>query len=213
MVSLGSSLFLRELDWRRVLNLLANYSEGLTSPMGRIDNYNRVESLQSHCLHTQFHWSSGPPVCFLSWGTRVQSPGGYLCETGILLLALSRYIGDSDVIDHCGLVWGRLWPEPSLGCCADNVIIQLDLTQLFCPCFTLAAGPPFGFTKHSRLLGGSPVESLQSYSILTQSRWSGGSTLCFPSWGNGVRSQGGYLCETGILLLALSCYNFINLWK
>ncbi len=50
-----------------------------------------MESLQSHCIHTQFHWSSGPPVCFPSWGTRVQSPGGHLCETGILLLALSRY--------------------------------------------------------------------------------------------------------------------------
>jgi hypothetical protein len=48
-----------------------------------------VESLQSHCIRTQFHWFSGPPICFLSWGTRVQSPGGYLCETGILLLALS----------------------------------------------------------------------------------------------------------------------------
>ncbi len=31
-------------------------------------------------------------------------PRGYLCETGILLLALSRNIGDPDVIDHCGLV-------------------------------------------------------------------------------------------------------------
>jgi hypothetical protein len=29
----------------------------------------------------------------------------YLCETGIFLLVLSRYIGDPDVIDHfCGLV-------------------------------------------------------------------------------------------------------------
>jgi hypothetical protein len=35
-----------------------------------------VESLQSHCNHTQFHWSSGPPIWFPSWGTRVQSPGG-----------------------------------------------------------------------------------------------------------------------------------------
>jgi hypothetical protein len=34
----------------------------------------------------------------------VKSPGGYLCETGILLLALSHYIGDPDVIDHCDLV-------------------------------------------------------------------------------------------------------------
>ncbi len=33
-------------------------------------------------------------------GHRFKSPGGYLCETGILLLMLSRYIGDPDVIDH-----------------------------------------------------------------------------------------------------------------
>jgi hypothetical protein len=31
-------------------------------------------------------------------------PRWYLYETGILLLALSCYIGDPDVIDHCGLV-------------------------------------------------------------------------------------------------------------
>ncbi len=107
-----------------------------------------VESLQSRCIHTQFHWSSGPPVCFPSWGTRVQSPGGYLCETGILLLALSCYIGDPNVIDHCGLISGGVRPEPSLGHRADNVIIPLDLTQLFCPCFMLAAGSPSGFTTN-----------------------------------------------------------------
>jgi hypothetical protein len=33
-------------------------------------------------------------------GHRLKSPGGYICETGILLLAMSRYIGDPDVIDH-----------------------------------------------------------------------------------------------------------------
>ncbi len=89
------------------------------------------------------------PVCFPPWGTWVQSPGGYLRETGILLLALSRYIGDPDMIDHCGLVWGWLCPEPSLGRCADNVIIPLDLTQLSCPGFTLAASPPSGFTTNT----------------------------------------------------------------
>jgi hypothetical protein len=35
----------------------------------------------------------------------VQCPRGYICETGILLLALSRYMDDPDLIDHfCGLV-------------------------------------------------------------------------------------------------------------
>jgi hypothetical protein len=75
------------------------------------------------------------------------NPLGDSCETGILLLAMSRYIGDPDVIDHfCGLVWGGLHPKPSLGPCADNVIIPLDLTQLFYPGFTLTAGPPSCFT-------------------------------------------------------------------
>ncbi len=93
------------------------------------------------------HWSSGLPVSFPSQETQVQNPWGALCETGILLLALSRYIGDPDVIDHhCGLVWGGPHPELSLGPRADNVIIPLDLTQLSCPGFTLAAGLPSGFT-------------------------------------------------------------------
>ncbi len=52
-------------------------------------------------------------VLLVQWTTRLlpvtrdlgSSPlGGYSCETGILLLALSRFIGDPDVIDHCGLV-------------------------------------------------------------------------------------------------------------
>jgi hypothetical protein len=59
-----------------------------------------VESLQSHMILTMFHWSSGLPICFPPQGTQVQIPSGDLCETGILLLALSRYIGDPDVIDH-----------------------------------------------------------------------------------------------------------------
>ncbi len=54
--------------------------------------------------------------------------------------------GDPDVIDHYSLILGGLRPKPSLGRRADNVIIPLDLTHLFYPGFTLAAGPPSGFT-------------------------------------------------------------------
>jgi hypothetical protein len=37
-------------------------------------------------------------------GPRFKSPGGCLCETRILLLALSRCIADPEVIDHfCGV--------------------------------------------------------------------------------------------------------------
>ncbi len=90
--------------WTRHRSILTTFREtpaklgGLTEALEE----GLVESLQSHCIHTRFHWSSGPPVCFPSWGTRVQSPGGYL----------SRYIGDPAVIDYCGLVWGGLRPEP-----------------------------------------------------------------------------------------------------
>ncbi len=87
-------------------------------------------------------------VPLVQWSTRHEGPGfnpqGEYSR--ILLLALSHYLGDPDVIDHCGLVWGGLRPEPSLGRRADNVIIPLDLAQLSCPDFTLAAGPPSGFT-------------------------------------------------------------------
>ncbi len=85
-------------------------------------------------------------------GPRFKSPGGYLCETGILLLALSRYIGDPDVIDH----HGGLRPGPSLGPRADNVTIPLDLTQLSCPGFMLAAGLPSGFTTDGVGCWGEP---------------------------------------------------------
>jgi hypothetical protein len=50
--------------------------------------------------------------------------------------------------------------RPSLGCCADNVINPLDLTQLFCPGFTLAAVSLSGFTTDIVGCWGSPVESL-----------------------------------------------------
>ncbi len=51
----------------------------------------------------------------------------------------------------------------------DNVIILLDLTQLFCPGFMLDAGPPSGFTTD--IVGcwgepcGEPAISLNSYTV------------------------------------------------
>jgi hypothetical protein len=151
------------------------------------------------------HWSSGRPVCFPSWETRVQSPGGYLCESGILLLA-SSYIGDPYMIDHCGLIGGGLHPEPSLGHCTNNVIISLDLTQLFFPVSHLLQRL---HNWHSRLLGGSPVKSLQSYCIHTVSlvQWVNPLLPVMRDLGSIPR---GYLCETGVLLLVLSHYNFLH---
>jgi hypothetical protein len=145
-------------------------------------------------------------------GPRFKSPGGYLCETGILLLALYHYIADPDMIDHfCGLVGGGLRPEPSLGPRANNVIIPLDPTQLFCPGFTLTAGPPSFTTNRVSCWGepcGEPAISLHSHHV-SLVQWT---MYLFASHHQGPRfkSPGGYLCETGILLLALSCYNINN---
>ncbi len=106
-----------------------------------------MESLQSHCICTQSHTGPvGQPFASRLEGPGFNPHGGYLCQTGIFLLALSRYIGDPDMIYHCGLVWDGLRTELSLARRPDNVIIPHDLTQLFCPSFTLAAGPPFDFT-------------------------------------------------------------------
>ncbi len=107
-----------------------------------------VESLQSHSFSPCLTGPVDYPFASRHKGPGFKSSWGYLCETGILLLAMSRYIGDPDVIDHCGLVWGWPHPEPSLGPCSDNVIIPLDLTQLSYPSFTLAAGLRSGFTTN-----------------------------------------------------------------
>ncbi len=71
-----------------------------------------AESLQSLFILTMSHWSSGLPICFQSQGTGIQIPWGILtvCETRILL-AVSHYIGDPDVIDN---FWGGLRPEPTV---------------------------------------------------------------------------------------------------
>jgi hypothetical protein len=62
------------------------------------------------------------------------------------MLAMSRYIGDPDVIDHHGLVEADFVLKPSLDPHADNVINPLDLTHLYFLGFKLAAGLPSGFT-------------------------------------------------------------------
>jgi hypothetical protein len=135
--------------------------------------------------------------------------GGYLCETGILLLALSRYIDDPDVIDHhCSLVCGGLCPKLSLGPRADNVIIPLDLTQLFCPGFTLTAGPPSSFTTDGvGCWGGALWRACDLTSFSPYLTGPVDQPVCFLSQGTWVQIPWGDLCETWILLLASSRYS------
>ncbi len=115
------------------------------------------------------------------------------------------HIGDPNVIDHCGLVWGRLCPESSPGHCADNVIIPLDLKQLFCPGFSLAAGPPSGFMTDIVDCWRGALWRACNLTAFT-SCLTGPVDYPFASRLEGPRfnPQGGYLCETEILLLALS---------
>ncbi len=154
-------------------------------------------------------------VSLVQWTTRLlpvmrdpgSIPGGYLCETGILLLALSRYIGDPNVIDHfCGLVWGGLRPEPSLGRRADNVIIPLDLTQLFCPCFTLATGPPSSFTTDIVSCWGGTLWRACNLTAFTPCLTG---PVDYPFASRYEEPGFNPQSETGILLLALSRYTIL----
>jgi hypothetical protein len=119
-----------------------------------------------------------------------KSPGGYLCETGILLLVLSRYIGDPNVIDHhCGLVWGGPRPEMSLGPRVDNVIAHLISHSI--PVL-VSRRSPFQLHNWRTVAGGEPC---------------GDPAI---SRGTQVQIPGVYLCETGILLLVLSRYKSLT---
>ncbi len=142
-------------------------------------------------------------------GPGFKTRGGYLCETRILLLALSRYIGDPDVIWSLALSPLRCFTRLR----ADNLWADL-ITQLFCPGFTLAAGPPSSFTTDR--VGcwgkpcGEPAISLHSHHV-SLVQWT---TRLLPVIREpGSKPRGGYLCETGNLLLALSRYNVIDIYQ
>ncbi len=129
-----------------------------------------VESLQSHFILTMSDWSSGLPVCFLSQGTRVQITWGVLMwnrDSPVSVVSLHWWPGRDWLF--LWPVWGGLRSEPSLGPRADNVIIQLDLSHLLCPGFTLAAGPPSGFRTDGVAAGGGalwrPAISLHSHHV------------------------------------------------
>ncbi len=189
----------------QVLLLLA--TQGLVRAPVKLLGGSPVEALQFHCIHTQFHWSSGPPVCFPSWETRVQSPGGYLCEIGILLLALSHYIGDPDMTNHCGIVWGGVCPELSLDRCADNIDNPTWSNTAHLSRFHTRCRSSFWLhNRHKQLLGGAlwracnltgfthsstgPVVHPFASRHGGPSHWSSGSTIFFLSRGSAVHVPG-----------------------
>ncbi len=137
------------------------------------------------------YWSMDYPFASRHKGPRFKSPGGYLCETGILLLALSHYIGDPDVIlitgFRCPSEGASLGFAPTL--CKPTWSHKALLSLFHARCWS-------SFQLHnqqSRLVGGSPVESLQSPFIHTMCHWSSGLPVCFPSQGTWVQIPRGVL--------------------
>jgi hypothetical protein len=154
-----------------------------------------VESLQSDFILTKSHWSSGLPVCFPSQGTQVQIPRGVL---------VWNWVSPVSVVSLHWWPWrdwSFLWPHlrrasswtftrPSCWQCDNPTWSQTAFLSRF------HARYRSSFQLHnrrSRLLGGSPVKSLQSDFIFTMSHWSSGLPVCFPSQGTQVQIPRGVI--------------------
>ncbi len=161
------------------------------------------------------HWSSGLPVCFPSQGTQVQIPRG--------VLMWNRDSPVSDVSLHWWPWhdWSSLWPR--LRRASSRTVTRPSCWQCDNPTWShtaflsrFHARCRSRFRLHNRFTtdgvgcwGGFLWRAcnLTSFSpCLT-----GPVDYLFASRHKEPRfkSPGGYLCETGILLLAMSCYRFI----
>jgi hypothetical protein len=148
------------------------------------------------------HWSSGLTVCFPSQETQVQIPWGVLIwnrDSPVSVVSL-HWWPRSD---------GSLWPrlrQASSQTVTRPLCRQCDdptwsHTAFLSPFHARCRSPFQLHNRRSRLLGGSPVESLQSH-------WSSGLPVCFLSQGTPVHIPWGVLMWYRILLLALSRYKF-----
>ncbi len=171
-----------------------------------------VESLQSHFILTMRHWPSGLPVCFPSHGTQVQIPWG--------VLMWNRDSPVSNVSLHWWprRDWSFLWPR--LQRASSRMITRPSCLQCDNPSWShiaflsrFHARCRSSFRLHNHRVGcwGGALWracNLTSFSpCLT-----GPVDYLFASHHKGLRfkSPGGYLCETGILLLVLSRYKVIK---
>ncbi len=108
----------------------------------RIKNLDLSNILWRACNLTAFtHSSTGPVVHLFASRPEGSIPGGYLCETGIPVSIVSLHWGPR----HDWSLWPRLRRALSRTV-TRSLCQQCDLTQLFCPGFTLAAGLPSNFT-------------------------------------------------------------------
>jgi hypothetical protein len=161
------------------------------------------------------HWSSGLPVCFPSQGTQVHIPWG--------VLMWNRDSPVRDVLSHWWprRDWSSLWPRlqrassrtftrPSCRQCDNPTWSHTAyLSRFHTRCRSL-------FQLHnwrSRLLGGGGALWRACNLISFSPCLTGPVDYLFASRHKGPRfkSPGGYLSETGILLLAMSRYIFLLL--
>jgi hypothetical protein len=156
-----------------------------------------VESLQSRFILTMSHWSSGLPVCFPSQGTQVQIPWGVLMwnrDFPVSIVSLHWPRRDWSLWPRLKGASSRTVTRPLCWQCDNPTWSHTALLSRF----PARCKSPFRLHNwRSRLLGGSPVESLQSHFILTMSHWSSGLPVCFQSQGSWIQIPWGYLCETG----------------
>ncbi len=147
-------------------------------------------------------------MCFPLWGTRVQFPGGVLMwnlDSPVSVVSLHWWPRRDWSLWPClRRALSRTVTRPLCRQCDNPTWSHTALLSLFHACCRSSF---WLHNRHSRLLGGSPLESLQSHYIHTQFHWSSGPSVCFPSWGTRVQSPRGYLCGPRILLLALSRYS------
>ncbi len=169
-----------------------------------------VETLQSHSILTMSHWSSGIPVCFPSQRTQVQIPRGVLIwnrDSPVSIISLHWRSWHN---------WSFLWP--CLRRASSRIITRPLCWQFYNPTWSHTAFLSrfhtrcrSSFQLHnrwSRLLGGGALWKPCNLTPFSPCRTDPVDYL-FASRHKGPRfkSPEEYLCETGIHLLALSCYN------
>ncbi len=114
-------------------------------------------------------------------GLRFKSPRGYLCETRILIVLLHWWPRRDRSSWPClRRSLSRTITRPSCRQCDNTTWSHTAFLSRFHAC----CRSPFRLhNRRSCLLGGIPVESLQSHFILTMSHWSSGLPVCFLSQG------------------------------
>jgi hypothetical protein len=154
------------------------------------------------------HWSSGLPVCFPSQGTQVHIPRGVLMwnqDSPVRVVSLHWWPRrDWSSWSRLRRASSQTITRPSYRQC-DNPTWS---HTAFLSRFHARCRSPFRFTTDGvRCWGGALWRACNLTSF-----WScltGPVDYLFTSRHKGLRfkSPGGYLCETGILLLVLSRYN------